>query len=67
MKPIDINILTVRMPAETNEYVKERAREIGVSKNSFILMLIDAAKKRENESARGSDGGISGEWMDKFA
>lgn len=36
---------TLRIPEERNEYIKEKANEIGLSQNAFMMMLIDLGIK----------------------
>ncbi len=36
---------SLRIPESRNEYIKEKANEIGISQNAFIMMLIDLGIK----------------------
>ena len=42
-------VVFLRLPAETDKRILERASRIGISKQSYILTLIDKALKLENE------------------
>ena len=49
--------LTLRMPESTNAYLREKAREIGVSQNALILMLMNIGiKVYERSGSSASDG-----------
>ena len=36
---------SLRLPEEKNEYIKNKAKEIGISQNAFIQILIDLGIK----------------------
>lgn len=41
---------SVRMPDDLNKYITEEAADMGMSKNGFILFLIQMWKKDRDES-----------------
>ena len=45
------DFFTIRIPAELNQRLATRAATVGISKNAYILILIDKALKLENEKS----------------
>ena len=42
---------SIRLPEQRNNYIKEKAIEIGVSQNAFMVMLIDLGIKLHESNA----------------
>lgn len=42
--------ISVRMPEDLNDYINEEAADMGLSKNSFILFLIQMWKKDRDDT-----------------
>lgn len=42
--------ISVRMPEDLNNYVNEEAADMGLSKNSFVLFLIQMWKKDRDDT-----------------
>lgn len=38
-------VTSIRLPEQRNDYIREKAHEIGVSQNAFMVMLIDLGIK----------------------
>lgn len=38
-------VTSIRLPEQRNDYIREKANEIGVSQNAFMVMLIDLGIK----------------------
>lgn len=42
---------SIRLPEQRNNYIREKAHEIGISQNAFMVMLIDLGIKLYESNA----------------